>query len=177
MNHMTTELTAAERFKLHMAGRKDDAPIVDVLAPSGFIYKMRKPSAFAMYFGMGRLPQTASSIAIEQWSEEGILEAVKANDPDVMALAEWSNTIRDKVLELSESPKLVMGAANPLADEVSTNDVPNDDLAYLFMWVQSGGNESEMLSTFPEEARVSALAKSRGRKVRNKTQRTGRASR
>lgn len=169
--------TAAERFKLHMAGRKIDTPIVDVTAPSGFVYQFHKPSAFSMYFGMGRLPQSAASKAIEEWTEEGIVEAVKAKDPDAIALAEWSQSIRDKVIELSVSPKLVMGPANPLQDEVSTDDVPNDDLAYLFMWVQAGGNESEMLSKFPEQPRTDAVAGTHGRKVRGKAKRTSRTAR
>lgn len=172
-----SEMTAAERFKLHMAGRKDNAPIVDVTAPSGFVYKFRKPSAFAMYFGMGRLPQVAASKAIEQWTEDGIVEAVQAKDPDAIALAEWSLKIREKVLELSESPKLVMGLANPIDDEISTDDVPNDDLAYLFMWVQAGGNESEMLSKFSEQQRTNAVAGTGRGKVRGKAKRTSRAAR
>lgn len=171
-----SEMTAAERFKLHMAGRKIDTPIVDVTAPSGFVYKFHKPSPFSMYFGMGRLPQIAASKALESWTEEGIVEAVKAKDPDALALAEWSQSIRDKVIELSASPKLVMGIANSLADEISTNDMPNDDLAYLFMWVQAGGNESEMLSTFPEQPRTNAVARISGRKIRSKTKRTSRAT-
>lgn len=172
-----SEMTAAERFKLHIKGLKNNSPIVDVTAPSGFTYKFHKPSAFAMYFGMGRLPQVAASKAIETWTEEGIVEAVQRRDPDAMALAEWSQSIRDKVIELSVSPKLVMGLANPIDDEISTDDVPNDDLAYLFMWVQAGGNESEMLSKFPEQSRTNPVAGAHGRKVRGKAKRTSRAAR
>ena len=55
--------------------------------------------------------------------------------------------------------------------------MPNDDLAYLFMWVQAGGNESEMLSKFPEQSRTNPVAgKNRG-KVRGTTKRTSRAAR
>ncbi len=41
-------------------------------APSGLFYKRVKPTAIATLFDLGELPQTAASIASEEWAKQGV---------------------------------------------------------------------------------------------------------
>lgn len=163
------EMTAAEKFRRHMESRKGEVEIVTLTgAPSGFPYQFEKPSKFALLFGMGQLPQFAASEAVGKWTEEGIIKGLEGGDTDTLKLAQVAFTTRDRVLALSHSPKWVVGPANPANDEISTDDIPDDDLTYAFRWVQSGGDESLMLSTFPGGQQLDTLAVASRRKVRSK---------
>lgn len=144
---MTKELTDAEKY---LASRKS-APLdlVDVVPPSGNVFIFEKPSKFGILFGLGQLPQFAASGAVGKWTEEGILKGIQSGDSDTLKLAESVMSTIDRVLRLSYSPKLVSGVADPAKNELSTDDVADEDLTYLFKWVQAGGNVSLMLDTFP----------------------------
>ena len=164
---MTTK-NAADEFQRFMQARKSEAAIVDVHAPSGFVYKFTKPSKFSLLFGMGELPQIAASKAAERWTEEGIIQGIESGDADTLKLAQMAFSVRDRVLALSYSPKLVAGTANAANGEVSTDDVPDDDLTYLFQWVQAGGDTSLMLNNFPVESQQRPMAQP-NRKARRAT--------
>ena len=165
---MTTK-NAADEFQRFMQARKSEAAIVDVHAPSGFVYQFTAPSKFGLLFGLGQLPQFAASGAVQKWTEEGILQGMQDGDTDTLKLAQVTFSIRDRVLSLSYAPKLVVGTANAANGEVSTDDVPDEDLTYLFRWVQAGGDESLMLDTFPGGAAGKRpLASSHRSKVRTK---------
>ena len=143
---MTQILTAAERYRSQTEGR--EVEIVDVTVPSGFVFKFEKPSIFTMAFREGRLPQTASNGAVASWIEQGLIKPGEI-DEDKAKQIEEGIKLRDRVLELSREPKLVVGDA--LNDnELSTDDLDEDDAAYLFAWVKAGGNTSLMLNTFPQ---------------------------
>ncbi len=162
--------TKAEQFK---AAFQDSTEIVDVTPPSGHTYQFKKPSKFALLFRMGSLPQMAASNAVEKWTEAGVLKAAEAGDPEVLKLAKIAFDIRDMVLELSHSPKLVVGEADGSKDELSTDYVPDDDLAYLMAWVRAGGDASKLLATFPGGPGQNAMASENRKGRRAKAKRAG----
>jgi len=164
-----SEMTAAERIRKSIEARNERV-IVDVTVPSGDVYQFEKPSKLSMLFGLGELPQFAASEAVGKWTEDGIIKSIEEGDTDVIKIAQTAFTIRDKVLALSYSPKLVIGKADESKDELSTDLIPDEDLTYLFRWVQAGGDVSLMLNTFPEQPQQHALAsasrKGRGAKTK-----------
>lgn len=159
-----TTLTAAEKYRQSL--RVDDSEIVDVTVPSGNTFQFRKPSKFAVLFGIGNLPQSAASQAAEQWQKDGLITtAAAAETVDVEKQFKIALDMRDRVLKLSHSPKIVMGTANEAAGEISADDIDNTDLEYLFKWVAAGGDTSLMLNTFPEGSSAGSMA-SPNRKTR-----------
>lgn len=161
---MTTTKTAAERFREQVDGLDAHIEIVDVTAPSGFVYQFRKPDRAGMLFGVGELPMNATSRAIELWQKKGSLPTTENGDipdDDVMKLFNVAIRARDRVLQLSYSPKLVMGEADESKDELSTDTIEErfpQDLAFLYEWVQSGGTKSLTLDTFPSGRGPSSVA-------------------
>ena len=164
-----SEMTAAERIRKSIEARNERV-IVDVTVPSGDVYQFEKPSKLSMLFGLGELPQFAASEAVGKWTADGIIKSIEEGDTDVIKIAQTAFTIRDKVLALSYSPKLVIGKADESKDELSTDLIPDEDLTYLFRWVQAGGDVSLMLNTFPEQPQQHALASSsrKGRGAKTK---------
>ncbi len=160
-----SEMTAAERIRRSIEARKERV-IVDVTVPSGDVYKFEKPSKFSMLFGMGELPQFASSDAAEKWTEDGILKGAQEGDADVLKLAHVAFSVRDRVIALSVSPKLVIGKADESKDEISTDIIPDEDLTFLFRWVQAGGDQSLMLGNFPQQSQPRPLAVASRKKQR-----------
>jgi len=122
---------------------------------------------------MGQLPQFAASEAVGKSTEEGIVQGIEEGDADTPKLAQVAFTTRDRVLALSYSPKWVVGSANPAKDEISTDDIPDDDLTYAFRWVQAGGDESLMLSTFSERPQSGVVAEPNRKARRTKAKRAG----
>lgn len=165
--------TAAERLRQHVSTIETE--IVDVTGPSGFVYKFKKPSKTGMLFGMGRLPQIAASGAVQKWTDDGLIEAIKEGDPEATGLAKSVFDLRDRVLSLSHSPKIVLGDADASKDEVSSDDVPDEDLAYFLQWVAAGGEESSMLGTFPRRSPKRPMAGANRKKRRAAAKSNGRA--
>ncbi len=156
---MTNELTATERYRLAQADNA--AEIVDVTVPSGFTFKFEKPSKFGMLFRYGKLPQSAANGAVQSWIDQGILQPGEIPDDQAKQIDEGIK-LRDRVLELSREPKLVVGEA--LNDnEMSTDLLSDEDATYLFAWVTAGGDVSLMLKNFPERSQSSALASNGGK--------------
>lgn len=156
----------------HIKGQKVE--IVDVLAPSGFTFKFEKPSKFSMLFGAGQLPLAATNGAVQKWQEEGVgAEGEEGVPENQVQLIKAALSIRDKVLRLSHTPKLVVGLAQN-DNELSTDDVADEDLDYLFKWVAAGGEVSAMLGTFPGGSQPSVMASASRQKQRLKTERFGR---
>jgi hypothetical protein len=143
------KLTAAEEYLRDITDAKTGAEIVDVTVPSGKVFQFRKPSKFAAIFGMARLPVFAAGGAIKNWTEQGVMKGIQQNDPDMQKMIEATMKMVDRVLEHSVSPKLVIGQADPKKNEICYDQINDDDLSYLFKWVQAGGDESMMLETFP----------------------------
>lgn len=155
---MTTQLTAAERYRQSLI--VDDSEIVDVTVPSGFTFQFHKPSKFAVLFGIGNLPQAAASMAAEKWQQDGLIaEGTAASAIDVEKQLKIALDMRDRVLKLSHSPKIVMGTANESAGEISADDIDSEDLEYLFKWVAAGGDTSLMLATFPGGSSTGSVAR------------------
>jgi hypothetical protein len=157
---MTTakKQSVANAYKQHVAGK--ELSLVDVTLPSGFVFKFRKPSAFQVLFQAGELPQTLSSAAVERWIEDGIItpdEDTPEAKADLVKQARTAMNIRDRVLELSYKPKLVVGPAKD-ETELSTTDVDDDDLEYLYRWVATGGVAGLGPATFPARPQENALA-------------------
>lgn len=167
---MTKPVSAVERYRSHIESR--EAEIVDVTVPSGFVFKFKKPSKFSILFQLGSLPASAVNNAVEAWQKEGIAEVGQDGSPNKLKMVQTVLNIRDKVLELSHDPKLVVGPAKA-ENELSTDHVSDTDLEYLFKWVSSGGDASVMLATFPAGSQQGALAGSSRKKQRATGKRSG----
>ena len=138
------------------------AEIVDVIVPSGFLFKFLKPSKFAMLFEYGQMPQANSSGAVQSWIDAGV---IKPGDiaPDTAKQIDEGIKLRDRVLELSREPKLVVGDPQN-ENEMDARLLSDDDASYLFAWVQSGGDTSLMLKTFPLGPKQDSLASANRKK-------------
>jgi hypothetical protein len=157
---MTTakKQSAANAYKRHVADKA--VSLVDVTVPSGFVFKFRKPSAFQVLFQAGELPQSLSSAAVERWIEDGVVtpdEDTPEAKNDLVKQARVAMNVRDRVLELSVEPKLVVGPAKD-ETQLSTDDVADEDLEYLFRWVATGGVAGLGPATFPARSPENALA-------------------
>jgi uncharacterized glyoxalase superfamily protein PhnB len=146
--------------------------LVDVKVPSGFVFKFEKPSKFSMLFAAGQLPLSATNKAVAKWQEGGVLEESGAVTEDQAQLVKAAFMIRDKVLKLSHTPKLVVGEAQN-ETELSTDDIADEDLDYLFKWVAAGGEASAMLGTFPGRSKPDTLASAGGKNKRFPVQQIG----
>lgn len=155
-------------YKQHLAGLPPT--IVDVKVPSGFTFKFEKPSKFAMLFASGSLPQAAVADAVTAWENDGVFKPTDAEggESNQLKIVRTALDMRDRVLRLSHSPKLVVGPAKD-DSELSTDDVADDDLEYLFKWVASGG-EASQLSTFPGGSQQRPLASASRKKQRVKAE-------
>jgi hypothetical protein len=78
--------------------------------------------------------------------------------------------LRDLVIDLSVEPKLVLGEAQS-ADELSVDEVDDEDLTYLINWVASGGASGENLATFRNRPKPTAVAESYRSQLREETER------
>ncbi len=150
-------MTSAAKYRQQI--KDAQAEIVDVIAPSGFCFQFEKPSKFGMLFGMGNMPTSAASKAVESWQKDGVLEVAADGKQDTMQLFEMALRIKDRVLRLSYSPKIVIGKADESKDELSADDIAPVDLEYLFNWVSAGGEASAMLGNFPRGSQPSVVAK------------------
>jgi len=160
---MTTKaISATERYRQQNASRQRE--VIDLPLPSGFVLKIAKPSKFEMIFRYGKLPQTAANGAVQSWIDAGVVQPGDIEENAAIKI-DAAIKLRDKVLELSVEPKLVVGEAlNP--NELSTDELSDEDSEFLFKWVASGGVDADGIGTFPRGAEPSALASS-GRKKRS----------
>lgn len=171
---MTNEKTNATGYLEFLA--KQDQQIVDVRVPSGYVFRMRQPNTLGTFLD-GELPQTAANKAAEEWAEQGVgpkpdaEQALDQNDIQVKRVLE----IRDRTIALSYSPKIVIGPANHAADELSTSEIPDRDLSYLFKWTAAGGSGEMMTAMFPETTEQRVMAGIDGKKLRKARKRTGKA--
>lgn len=163
------EMGAGARYKANIAKKKAALQLVEVYPPSGELFIFEKPSKFSMLFGAGQLPLSATNGAIEKWQGDGIMGDEEAAQSNQMQLIKAAMTVRDKVLRLSHTPKLVVGLATN-DNELSTDDVDDDDLDYLFKWVAAGGEVSAMLGNFPGGSQPSPLASASRKKQRIETE-------
>jgi hypothetical protein len=153
-------------YKEFIKSQEKAQELVDVKVPSGFVFKFEKPSKFSMLFAAGQLPLSATNKAVAKWQEEGVLEeGGGAVTEDQAQLVKAAFMIRDKVLKLSHTPKLVVGEAQN-ETELSTDDIADEDLDYLFKWVAAGGEASAMLGTFPGRSKPDTLASAGGKNKR-----------
>jgi hypothetical protein len=136
---------------------------VELQLPSGNFILMGKPSKHALMFAFQALPSAISAQAIEKWNEQGVgneqaaEELFKSTTPEERLKAlRFNLKIRDKVLELSRKPKLVLMQAEA-PGELSVDDMSGDDLDYLFQWVASGGVAPSLLN-FPRKSKPDTLA-------------------
>lgn len=164
--------TAAEKYKGQIANR--EAVVVDVKLPSGFVFKFEKPSRFAMLFRAGQLPQAAASDAVAAWQELGLIDDEQVTEQEIkqIDLANTMLSLRNRVLELSREPKLVVGLAMR-PNELSTDDVADEDLEYLFKWVSAGGDASVMLAMFPKGPGQDVMASASRKTQRHKAKSNG----
>lgn len=156
-------MSAIERYRTHIESR--EAEIVDVTVPSGFVFQFKKPSKFSLLFQMGNLPASTVNDAVEAWQKDGIIDVSKEQGLGQLKLVQTVLNLRDKVLDLSHNPKIVIGPASG-PDQISTDDVSDEDLEYLFKWVSAGGDASSMLAMFPARSQPSSLASSSRKKQR-----------
>jgi hypothetical protein len=154
--------------------KNKEVELVDITAPSGFVFKFRKPGIFGTLFGIGNLPQTATAGAVDEWVQQGVLkigDGAGEISEDVAKQLNMGMAIVDRVIHLSHTPKLVSGPAKN-DNELSTDDVDEADLTFLFKWVAAGGEMGAMLSNFPKGTKTNALASASRAKQRNKAEPT-----
>lgn len=156
--------TAVDRYRRQLANT--DEEIVEVTVPSGFVFKFAKPSKFGMLFRYGKMPQTAANGAVQKWIDAGVLKPGEIADDQALQIDEGIK-LRDRVLELSREPKLVVGDALN-ADELSTDALSDEDASYLFAWVTAGGDTSVMLGNFSQRPEPNAVNSNGGAKRRHK---------
>lgn len=157
---MKHEINTAENYLQQTQQVKQaEAELVEVQVPSGFVFVMQKPGKMGMLFGVGQLPIAAASRAVEAWQRDGVIDETNVETDDGLKLFDLAIRIRDRVLALSHSPKLVVGPADASKNELSTDNVLDIDLDYLFRWVQAGGDASKMLGNFPGGPGTSADAR------------------
>jgi hypothetical protein len=156
---MTAEKTSSERYRELIAKEKPaggDVETIDVEVPSGFVFKFRKPSKYALLFSTNRLPAFASAAAAASGKNGGGFDQLTTGQKDEMTRAAFN--VRDRVCELSVDPKIVIGPAAEGTNELSANDIAPDDLTYLFEWTAAGGDAGLMLAQFRNRPGPSPLA-------------------
>jgi hypothetical protein len=160
---MAKNKSAAELYR----SQKAERPIIEVVPPSGVIFKFRKPSPLKFVLSNG-LP---TSLAGEMSTKKGARKAAeKVSEDD---LIETLIRLRDLVIDLSVEPKLVLGEPSN-ADELSVDEVDDEDLTYFINWVASGGTGGENLATFRDGPEPDAVAESYRSQLREETERNTR---
>lgn len=165
MNTQDTNSQAPLAYKQHISQQKRE--IVDVKVPSGFVFKFIKPNRFSYLFSMGDFPQSATNEAVAEWKKTGLATNSAAEEEDTVKIAKKMLQARNLVLELSFEPKLVSGLATE-PNELSTDNVDTEDLAYLLRWVTAGGDSTIMLSLFPGQPEQRAVDGTDGAALRKK---------
>jgi hypothetical protein len=146
--------------------------LVDVDLPTGNIIQMAKPSKYSVLFGMQNIPSSLTDRAVEAWKEKGVgdkgeTEAAfleNTTDAELMLLIKTSMQVRDEVIRLSRTPKLVLvdeGAAGTMC----IFDMDEDDLDFLFQWVASGGTPSPRLASFRQRPEQDVVGESDGEEL------------
>lgn len=157
---MAKNKSAAELYR----SRKAERPVLEVVPPSGFCFKFHKPSPLKFVLSQG-LP---NSLSAEMSSAKGRKKSTeKVSEDD---LIDTLMKLRDLVIDLSVEPKLVLGEAQS-ADELSVDEVDDEDLTYLINWVASGGASGENLATFRDRPKPTAVAESYRSQLREETER------
>lgn len=169
-------MTAESKYAYKQPERTDD--LVEVTVPSGNTFLFHKPSKFAVLFTAGNLPQMATSQAVEEWAKEGVIpegvNGVGIAPADQQTLIKTVFELRDKVLKLCVSPKMVIGKAQE--GEVSTDDIADEDLEYLFKWVAAGGDAAAMAAMFPQGAFAGPVVRPNRKARRTKASQVSRAN-
>lgn len=165
--------TAAERLRELAA--KQEMPVVEVTpkgeGASGFTYKFYKPKKFQRIFALSELPSSITNEAVKGWEEDGTLKQANGGgeaviSEDQLKIMETMADICQRTIDLSVDPKFVRGAAQS-ANEISTDEVPDADLEYLFHWVNAGGDDAAAFALFRKGRQSNALASASRRKVRS----------
>ncbi len=155
---------AAVSYKEFIANRQPE--IIEVKAPSGFVFKRVKPSNFAILFEAGELPIAAAAEAAESWAAQGISIAESDETQSqqmTQKVMEEALAATERVYTNSVEPKIVKGKAQN-NNEISWRDLDKDDLAYLYKYERSWGDPSVMAGMFPERPEPSVVARNIGAK-------------
>jgi len=155
---MNTQKNAAERYRELIAEHGELIETLDVTGPSGFVFKFKKPSKYALLFSTNKLPEFASAAAAAAKGANGAVGFTDLSKKQQDDLSRAAFTIRDRVCELSVDPKIVLGPAAPGTNELSAEDIAPDDLTYLFEWTAAGGDAGLMLAQFRKGSGTNALA-------------------
>ena len=173
---MSETLTGAARFRQMMASR--ERKIIDVKAPSGFVYKRFEPCKYTILFDDGNVPQSAATLAVQEWEKQGIIqptdttqpiEAQSPASPESESKVNKMMKVRDRVLTDSVDPKLVTGTPkneNEISIEMMMATVP-EDVEFLVQFEAAGGDASAMLAMFPKGREQHALASAATKKQRH----------
>jgi hypothetical protein len=160
---MTKKKSAAELYR----SRKVERPVVEVVPPSGFVFKFHKPSPLKFVLTNG-LPTSLAGEMTTKGKAKKSTEKVAEDD-----LIDTLMRLRDLVIDLSVEPKLTL-SENPVDGELSVDEVEDEDLSYLLNWVASGGAGGENLATFRDRPAPDAVAESYRQELREATERTPR---
>ena len=158
---MSKNKSAAELYR----SRKAERPVVEVVPPSGFVFKFKKPSPLKFVLSNGLPTSLAGEMSADKEKVKKAVEKVSEDD-----LIETLIRLRDLVIDLSVEPKLVLGEPSD-EEELSVDDVEDEDLSYLLNWVASGGAGGENLATFRDRPEPDAVAESYRAELREATKR------
>lgn len=173
-------MTLAEQYRAQLKQQPAQAEAVDVTLPSGFVIRMEKPSPFDMLFDLGDLPTSAIIPALEEWKRAGVVGDDKAaaavaenmSAADQAKVVEKMLRVRNRVLQLSIEPKLVVGLADEAKGEMSVFELSDIDKAFLFNWVMKGGEIPKGVVMFPGRSQPDAVAGSNRKERRTAAKRT-----
>lgn len=168
----TNTQTGAARFAAHMEQYRD---IYEVTAPSGFTYRLTKPSQYSLLAIAGELPEEAASYAVQSWRANGVVPnntTQELSPKSQAAIMRAYLKIRTVLHHCSVDPKLVEGEPQN-ENEVSFDLLPKEDEEFLHAWLR-GGEEGKPLRNFSGGSKQSPLASANRGKVRSTAKSPGR---
>jgi hypothetical protein len=157
---MAKNKSVAELYR----SRKAERPVIEVVPPSGVCFKFKKPSPLKFVLTNG-LPTSLAGEMSSKGTKKKAAEKVSEDE-----LIDTLIKLRDLLLDLSVEPKLVLGEPST-PEELSVDEVDDEDLNYLINWVASGGAGGENLATFRERPSPDAVAQSYRAQLREETER------
>lgn len=130
--------------------------VIDVLTPSGDVWKMRLPP-IQQFIMAGKLPASlANKMALaanKGGSKEEILESLETED--ILKNLEFC---RDVLMYCAVEPRIVANADPDSETEIAPEEIDPEDFEFLLLWVMTGGKLGASLDNFRSESNESALA-------------------
>ena len=123
----------------------------EVTAPSGNVFKVRKPGFMAM-FARGILPQRMFALAMKLQDSTNHAKVVEQNPKDLMEI------MYAYIVEACVEPKLVLKPEDVTPESLCVTELPDEDAMFLFsvsmgLMNQGGEQGAKPLDSFREGPR------------------------